>query len=49
MPGNKCQYYNCLKTRMKFPGLSMFRFPKNKVICEIWVINSGKYLLSTIY
>ncbi|KAE9530085.1 hypothetical protein AGLY_011547 [Aphis glycines] len=30
MPGNKCQYFNCLKTTIQFPNLSMFRFPKDE-------------------
>lgn len=40
MPENKCQYFNSLKTTIKFPGLQMFRFPKD-ARCEIWMITSG--------
>lgn len=43
MPGNKCQYLNCLKTTVQFPNLSMFRFPKDEVRSEVWVLNCGVF------
>ena len=45
MPGNKYQYFNCLKTTIQFPNLSMFRFSKDEVRSEVWVLNCGMYYL----
>ncbi|XP_060845172.1 uncharacterized protein LOC132924740 [Rhopalosiphum padi] len=48
MPGNKCQYFNCYKNTIKYPGLSMFRFPKDRIISETWAINSGNVSLLSL-
>lgn len=43
MAGNKCEYYNCGRTRRQFPEIAMHRFPsKNDQERQSqWVFNSG--------
>jgi hypothetical protein len=45
MPGSKCQYFNCFKIMIQFPNLSMFRFFKDEVRCENWVLSVLKLKL----
>jgi len=40
---NKCVFFNCSKSKIEEPGLTLFHFPKNDPIrAQEWVKKSGQ-------
>lgn len=49
MSGQKCNYFNCGKSKRNNPELSFHTFPSDEHSMKTWIVHSGKLLIYYIY
>ncbi|KAF0755106.1 THAP-type domain-containing protein [Aphis craccivora] len=48
MSGQKCNYFNCGKSKRNNPDLSFHTFPSNEHTMKTWIIHSGNIALDNL-